>query len=181
MNKNAFENWLMNQQNISHTTIKDYVYRLCKICKRSGFGNMSGAWDLLAVHVDDLIENYQNKKLHNDVSALKKFNMFLYEIKWGCQNWFTENIEPIMKMLSWFPGSETEAPQIRTSCNNGEDDLLTPTQVAYYLKTTTKTLRQWRIQGKHLPYLDFPNGIKYPRSAVNKLLKTRYHEILLSK
>ena len=181
MLKQKFVDWLNNQPNMSELTKHDYIYRLNRIHRKSDCFD-DETWNMFSANILNLIEKYQqHKKTDNDVSAMKKFNEFLYETQFVCRAESITNPEPIVKMLSWFPGSETEAPEIKTSCNNGEDDLLTPKQVARFLGTTTKTLREWRKQGLYLPYLGLPQGIRYQRQVVNELLKRRFREVLIKK
>lgn len=181
MLKQKFTIWLDKQPNLSELTKKDYLYRLNRICRKSGYFD-DDTWNSFAANILNLIEKYQQyPNADNDISVMKKFNEFLYETQFVCGIESLTNPEPIMKMLSWFPGSATEAPEIRTSCNNGEDDLLTPSQVARYLKVTTKALRDWRKQGLYLSYLDLPQGIRYQRQVVNALLKSRFREALIKK
>ena len=183
MLKQKFKDWLNKQQNISEQTKKDYFHRLEKICYQSVSSNVSNRWEYFATHIFEFIEEYQNSNLDksNDVSAMKKFNEFLYENQYSCQLKCVKDIKSVMKMLYWFAGSETQAPEIRTTKTDGSEDLLTPTQVAYYLKVTTKTLREWRQQNKFLSYRDMPYGVRYQRQTINALLKSRFHEILIKK
>lgn len=183
MLKEKFKNWLNKQTNISEQTKKDYFHRLEKICYQSVSSNINDRWEYFATHIFEFIEKYQNDETDksNDVSAMKKFNEYLYENQYSCRSEYIKDIKPIMKALSWFPGSTTEAPEIRTSCNNGEEDLLTPKQVARFLGVTTKTLRIWRNKGSYLTFIDLPQGTRYQRQVVNALLKSRFHEALIKK
>lgn len=181
MLKQKFIAWLNKQPNMSELTKKDYLYRLNRIRRQSGYFD-DDTWNSFSANILNLIEKYQQyPNADNDISAMKKFNEFLYETEFFCSSKSIEYPRPIMKALSWFPGSETEAPEIRTSCNNGEDDLLTPKQVARFLGTTTKTLGVWRKKGLYLPYLDLPHEVRYTRQNVNALLKRRFREVLLKK
>ena len=181
MLKQTFIDWLNKQPNISELTKHDYVYRLNRIYRKSDYRD-NESWNLFSANILSLIKEYQqHKKTDNDVSAMKKFNEFLYEKQFVCPMESIINPEPIIKALSWYPGSATEAPEIRTSCNNGEDDYLTPNQVARYLGVTTKTLREWRQKGLYLSYLDLPQGIRYQRPVVNALLKNRFRKALMKK
>lgn len=183
MLEQRFIDWLKKQKNISEQTKKNYLHSLYKVCDKSGCYKEESPWDFFSAQILNLIEKYESNTEHNknDVSAMKKFNEFLYETEYVCGTRYIENPRHIMNMLSWFPGSETEAPEIRTSCNNGEDDLLTPSQVARYVGVTTKALRDWRIKGLYLSYLDLPQGVRYQRQVVNALLKRRFHEALIKK
>ncbi len=182
MLKQKFIDWLNKQPNMSELTKKDYLYRINRIRRKSGYVD-DDTWETFSANILNLIEDYQRHvpTANNDISAMKKFNEFLYETEFVCSSTSIEDPKPIMKMLSWFPGSETEPPEIRTSCNNGEDDLLTPSQVARFLGTTTKTLNDWRKKGLYLPYLDLPHEARYTRQNVNALLKRRFREVLLKK
>ena len=181
MLKQKFIDWLSKQPNMSELTKKDYLHRLNRVRRKSDYFD-DESWNLFSANILSLIEEYQQyQNTDNDISAMKKFNEFLYETEFVCSSTSIEAPKPIMKMLSWFPGSETEAPEIRTSCNNGEDDLLTPSQVARFIGVTTKALRDWRKKGLYLPYLDLPQGVRYTRQNVNALLKRRFREVLLKK
>ena len=181
MLKQKFIDWLNKQPNMKELTKHDYIYRLNRIHRKSDYFD-DESWNLFSANILNLIEEYQQyQNTDNDVSAMKKFNEFLYETQFVCGMESITNPEPILKMLSWFPGSATEAPEIRTSCNNGEDDLLKPSVVARYIGVTTKTLREWRQKGVYLSYLDLPQGIRYQRQVVNELLKRRFREALIKK
>ena len=167
--------WLDKQTTLSEKTKCDYLSRLKRIYKQSEYWNSNDSVDLFATHILNIIENYKKQNKRNDVAALKNFNKFLYETQFICDAQCVKNTESLLQYVSLNDGQGITAPQIYG------DDWLTATETAHVLKTTTKTLREWRQQKKHLPYMDFPYGVRYSRAAINKFLKERFRDAVNKK